>query len=125
MRVWWKGLLAMGLCAMGGVAYAAAPAATHSPEQGLLSMLPMLVIFGAVFYFLLIRPQTKRAKEQKNMLSTLHLGDEVLTSAGIVGRVTKLRDNYTGILIARDTEIMVQKNAIANVLPKGTLDLPN
>ena len=124
MRVWLKGLLTIAASLVGAVAYAAAPAPTHSPEQGLLSMLPMLVIFGAVFYFLLIRPQTKRAKEQKEMLSALQLGDEVLTSAGIVGRVTKLRDNYTGILIARDTEIMVQKNAIANVLPKGSLDLP-
>jgi preprotein translocase subunit YajC len=89
----------------------------------LLSMLPMLLIFAAVFYFLLIRPQSKRAKEQKEMMSGLQLGDEILTSGGVVGKVSKLRDGYISVIIAKDTEVMLQKNAIATVLPKGTLEL--
>lgn len=100
----------------------AAPAAQHTPEQSLMSMLPMLVIFVAVFYFLLVRPQNKRAKQQKELMNSLQLGDEVLTSSGIVGRITKLRDNYISVMVSKDTEIMLQKNAIAHVVPKGTLE---
>lgn len=98
-------------------------AAPHSVSQGFMSMLPMLLIFAAVFYFLLIRPQTKRAKEQKEMMDSLQLGDEVLTSGGVVGRISKLRDGYISVIIAKDTEVMLQKNAIATVLPKGTLEI--
>ena len=105
-------------------AYAAssAPAAQVSPQGSLLSMLPMLVIFIAVFYFLLIRPQSKRAKEHKNLVDNLAIGDEVLTNGGIVGRLTKLRDSYIVIAVSKDVEITLQKNAIATVLPKGTLE---
>lgn len=102
-------------------AWAAAPAA-HTASQGFSSMLTMLLVFAAVFYFLLIRPQSKRAKAQKQLHDSLHLGDEVLTSSGIIGRISKLRDNYLGLEIAKGTEIMVQKNAIAHVVPKGTLE---
>ena len=116
----------MSLLSMLGIstAYAAstASAAHGTPEGSFLSMLPMLVIFIAVFYFLLIRPQSKRAKEHKELVDSLTVGDEVLTNGGIVGRLTKLRDNYIVIAVSKEVEITMQKSAIASVLPKGTLD---
>lgn len=102
-------------------AYAAAPAA--APQQGsFLSVLPMLVIFLAVFYFLLVRPQQKRAKEQRQLLENLSIGDEVLTTGGIVGRLAKLRDSYVVLSISKDIEMTFQKSAIAAILPKGTME---
>ena len=87
---------------------------------GLLGMLPMSAIIG-VMYFLMIRPQMKRAKEHKAMLEKLSRGDEVLTNGGVAGTVTDLGDNFITVEIADNVRIRVQKGAIANVLPKGTL----
>ena len=87
---------------------------------GLLGMLPMIAIIG-VMYFLMIRPQMKRAKEHKAMLEKLSRGDEVLTNGGVAGTVTDLGDNFITVEIADNVRIRVQKGAIANVLPKGTL----
>ncbi|EKD76901.1 MAG: preprotein translocase, YajC subunit [uncultured bacterium] len=116
----------MSLLSLLGIstAYAAtAPAtSTTTPESGFLSVLPMLVIFIAVFYFLLIRPQSKRAKEQRQLLESLAVGDEVLTTGGIIGRLTKLRDGYVVLVVGKDVEMTFQKGAIASVLPKGTMD---
>jgi preprotein translocase subunit YajC len=91
-----------------------------SAAAGLTSYLPIIVMFAAV-YFLMIRPQMKRQKEVRSMLEALAKGDEVVTSGGIVGRVTKLAEGYVGVEIADSTEITVQKSAITTVLPKGTL----
>lgn len=100
-----------------------APAAGHeSTTAGFLSILPMLIIFIAVFYFLLVRPQTKRAKEQRQLLESLSIGDEVITTGGIIGRLTKLRDNFIVINIAKGVEITLQKNAVTSILPKGTME---
>ena len=87
---------------------------------GLLGMLPMIAIIG-VMYFLMIRPQMKRAKEHKAMLEKLSRGDEVLTNGGIAGIVVDLGDNFITVEIADNVRIRVQKGAIGNVLPKGTL----
>lgn len=98
-------------------------AATTAPQEGgFLSVLPMLIIFIAVFYFLLIRPQSKRAKEQRQLLDNLSVGDEVLTAGGIMGRLTKLRDSYVVIAVSKEIEMTFQKSSIASVLPKGTLE---
>ncbi len=87
---------------------------------GLMGLLfPILLI--AVMYFLMIRPQMKRAKEHKAMLGQLAKGDEVLTNGGVAGTVTELGDNFITVEIADNVRIRVQKAAIANVLPKGTL----
>jgi preprotein translocase subunit YajC len=86
----------------------------------LLSLLPMIGIF-VVFYFLLIRPQQKRAKEQKAMIEALQKGDECVTAGGIVGKVTKLDENYVTLQVAGGTEISFQRNAITALLPKGSL----
>ena len=99
-------------------AYAQTPAAT--PGGDLMAFLPMILIF-VVFYFLLIRPQQKKAKEHRTMLEALQKGDEVVTSGGVVGRIAKLTDQYAAIEIAPSVEINVQRQAIAQLLPKGTI----
>lgn len=97
-------------------AQAAAPAA----GGGILDFLPLLALF-AVFYFMVMRPQQKRVKEQKIMLDALQKGDEVVAVGGVLGRVTKVGENYVGVEIADGVTINVQKIAIQTVLPKGTI----
>jgi preprotein translocase subunit YajC len=86
----------------------------------LMTFLPMVAIF-VVFYFLLIRPQQKKAKEAKAMLEALQKGDEVITAGGVLGRISKMGEAYVTIEIAPNTEVSVQKAAVQTVLPKGTL----
>ncbi|MBS0312916.1 MAG: preprotein translocase subunit YajC [Burkholderiales bacterium] len=102
-----------------GTAYAQAAGGAAGGSE-LLSFLPMIGIF-VIFYFLLIRPQQKRAKEQKAMLEALQKGDEVVTAGGVVGRVTKLDDNYVTLAVGGGTEIGFQRNAVTALLPKGSL----
>jgi preprotein translocase subunit YajC len=98
-----------------------AQSAPASPFGGdLMAFLPMVAIF-VVFYFLLIRPQQKKAKEAKAMLDALQKGDEVVTAGGILGRISKLGDQYVNVEIAAGTEITVQRGAVSQLLPKGTL----
>lgn len=97
-------------------AYAAAPAG----GTDLLSLAPMLVIF-VLFYFMLIRPQMKQAKEHKTMVAALKVGDEVATTGGVIGKVTKVSDNFIAIEIAANTVINVQRHAVQTLLPPGTL----
>jgi preprotein translocase subunit YajC len=86
----------------------------------LMTFLPMIAIF-VVFYFLLIRPQQKKAKEARAMLAALQKGDEVVTAGGLLGRIAKLTDQYATIEVAPNTEITVQRQAVAQLLPKGTI----
>jgi preprotein translocase subunit YajC len=86
----------------------------------ILSMLPLVLMF-VLLYFLLLRPQMKRAKEQKQMIASLQKGDEVITSGGALGRVAKVSDHYVNLEIAPNVEITVQKSAIQTMLPKGTI----
>ena len=95
----------------------AAPAQQGSP----ISLLVMMVLFFAVFYFMAIRPQMKRAKEHRALLSGLSKGDEVLTNGGIAGRIEDLGESFVTVEIASGVSIKVQKNAISAVLPKGSL----
>jgi preprotein translocase subunit YajC len=97
-----------------------AQAAGGMPGGDLMTFLPMIAIF-VVFYFLLIRPQQKKAKEAKAMLDALQKGDEVVTAGGLLGRITKLTDQYATVEVAENTEIIVQRPAIAQLLPKGTI----
>ena len=99
-------------------AYAQASGA--SPGGEIMTFLPMIAIV-VVFYFLLIRPQQKRAKETKAMLQALQKGDEVVTAGGIVGKISKLSDAYADVEIAPGVEITLQRSAISLLLPKGTL----
>jgi preprotein translocase subunit YajC len=95
----------------------AAPAGQGDP---LMSFLPLVVIF-VVFYFLLIRPQSKKAKEHKQMVEALTKGDEVVTSGGLLGRITKVGDNFVELDVADGVSVKVQRQAVANLMPKGTI----
>jgi len=86
----------------------------------LMSMLPIILMF-IVLYFVMIRPQMKRAKEHKAMVEALQKGDEVVAAGGVLGKVTKVADNYVTIDIANGVEIRVQRPAVQLVLPKGTI----
>jgi preprotein translocase subunit YajC len=103
-------------------AYAAAPAApaAQDPTGGMMQFLPLIVIF-VLFYFMLIRPQMKRAKEQKNMIDALQKGDEVVTAGGQLGKVVKVGDSYVSVEIADSVVVQIQKAAITGLLPKGTI----
>lgn len=85
-----------------------------------MSFIPLILIF-VVFYFLLMRPQIKRAKDHKKMVEALAKHDEIVTSGGLLGRVTHLDDQLVTIEIAEGVRIKVQKSAVASQLPKGTL----
>ena len=93
---------------------------TGGAAGGLMSFLPIILMFG-VLWFIMIRPQMKRQKESKAMLEALAKNDEVVTAGGILGRVTKVTDQYVSLEISEGTEITVQKNAVTAVLPKGSL----
>jgi preprotein translocase subunit YajC len=99
-------------------AWAQAPAA--SAGGGIESILLIVAMFG-VMYFLMIRPQMKRAKEHKTMVEGLQKGDEVITAGGILGRISKVDDQYITVAIAAGVEIQAQRAAIQTVLPKGTI----
>jgi preprotein translocase subunit YajC len=96
----------------------AAPAA--APGNPLLTFLPLIVLFG-VFYFLMIRPQMKRQKELRALISGLAKGDEVVTNGGIAGRVNEVGETFLTVEIATNVMVKVQKGAISQVLPKGSL----
>jgi preprotein translocase subunit YajC len=103
-------------------AYAqAAGTAADAGMMGNLTTFAPLVLMFVVMYFLMIRPQQKRAKEQKSMMDALAKGDEVITAGGILAKVAKVSDTYVTVEIATNTEIVVQKSSITTLLPKGTL----
>ncbi|MBL8424797.1 MAG: preprotein translocase subunit YajC [Candidatus Accumulibacter phosphatis] len=95
-------------------------AAATDPTGGFMQLLPIILMF-VVLYFLMIRPQMKRAKEHKALLEALAKGDEVVTGGGIAGRITRVNDNFIALQVAEAVEIHVQKQAVTLVLPKGTL----
>ncbi|WMY97740.1 MAG: preprotein translocase subunit YajC [Arsenophonus sp.] len=92
-------------------------------EQGTsYSFIFMFIIFGLIFYFMILRPQQKRNKEHKKLMESISKGDEVLTTGGIIGRVTKVSEtNYITISINENNEIIIKQDFIATILPKGTI----
>ena len=94
--------------------------AAGSGDSGIIGFLPIVLMF-VLLYFLMIRPQMKRAKETKAMVEALQKGDEVITAGGVVGRITKLGEQYLTLEIAPNTEVVVQRAAVQLPLPKGTL----
>ena len=94
--------------------------AAGGSDPGLMGFLPIILMF-VLLYFLMIRPQMKRAKEQKAMIEALQKGDEVVTAGGIVGRITKINEQYVSVEVAPNTEIVLQRSAVQVPLPKGTL----
>jgi preprotein translocase subunit YajC len=99
-----------------------APAAAGGSDiqSSLMSMLPLVLMF-VVLYFVMIRPQMKRQKEHRTMVEALAKGDEVATSGGMLGKVTRIGDVYLGVEIANGVEVTVQRSAVVQVLPKGTV----
>ncbi|WP_039056264.1 preprotein translocase subunit YajC [Enterobacter sp. Bisph1] len=99
------------------VAAAGAPAA-----QSQWTLIPMLVVFGLIFYFMILRPQQKRTKEHKKLMDSISKGDEVLTNGGLIGRVTKVAETgYIAIALNDTTEVVIKRDFVAAVLPKGTM----
>jgi len=101
------------------IASAYAQDAAGQPSA-LAQFLPLILIF-IVFYFLLIRPQMKRAKEHKQLVASLNKGDEVVTSGGMLGKITELNDSFVTLELAESVKIKIQRHAIASVMPKGTM----
>ena len=93
-------------------------------DGNLMSFLPIVMMF-VVLYFLMIRPQMKRQKEQKAMMEGLKKNDEVITVGGIVGKITKVTDNYINVEIAAGTEVVIQKSAVTMLLPKDSIKAIN
>lgn len=102
-------------------AMAAAPAATQMGAENGYSSILLLVGFVAIFYFLILRPQNKRVREQKALIAGLAKGDEVISSGGIIGKIEKVTDDFISLEIANGVVITLQKSAIVASLPKGTL----
>lgn len=99
----------------------AAPAAGAAQQPGLLeAMFPFIILF-IVFYFLLIRPQSKRAKEHKKMVEALSKGDEVLTQGGIYGKIIEVGETHVVLEMADNVEVKLQREAVSSALPKGTI----
>ena len=89
-------------------------------QSTLMSMLPLLLMF-AVLYFVMIRPQMKKQKEHRSMIDALAKGDEIVTAGGLLGKVSKIGDAYIGVELAAGVEVQMQRQAVVQVLPKGTL----
>ena len=103
-------------------AYAATSATPgFSSPEGSYSSMFLLGGFIIIFYLMLWRPQSKRAKEHRNLIANLTKGDEVVTSGGLVGKIVKVNDDFVMLAVAESMELMVQKPAIVTILPKGTL----
>ncbi len=101
-------------------ALAQTPAAGGDMSSSLISMLPLVLMF-VVLYFVMIRPQMKRQKEHKTMIEALAKGDEVATSGGLLGKVTKLGDSLLSVEIADGVEVQLQRHAVVQIMPKGTM----
>ncbi len=101
-------------------AQAAPAAASGGTESSLLSLLPLVLMF-VVLYFVMIRPQMKRQKEHKAMIEALAKGDEVVTAGGMLGKVSKMGETYVHLEVAGGIELQVQRTAVVQVLPKGTI----
>jgi preprotein translocase subunit YajC len=99
---------------------APAAAAGGDMQSSLMSMLPLVLMF-VVLYFVMIRPQMKKQKEHRAMIDALAKGDEVVTSGGMLGTVSKLGENYVGLQVSAGVEIQIQRSAVVLVLPKGSI----
>jgi preprotein translocase subunit YajC len=101
-------------------AFAQAPAAAPASGSSLMSMLPLVLMF-VVLYFVMIRPQMKKQKEHKAMIDAVAKGDEVVTTGGLLGKITKVGDIYLSLELASGVEVQCQRGAVIQVLPKGTV----
>lgn len=95
-------------------------AAAGGASDPIMGLIPFILLF-VIFYFFLIRPQSKRVKEHKNMLGALSKGDEVVTNGGLLGKVIEIGDEFISVEIAENTQVKLQKQYIASLMPKGTI----
>ncbi len=102
-------------------AMAEGAAAAPAGPGALAEFIPLILLF-VIFYFMLIRPQMKRAKEHKALIEGLQKGDEILTNGGLLGSIQELGDSFVLVEVAKDTQVKVQRASIAAVMPKGTVD---
>jgi preprotein translocase subunit YajC len=102
-------------------AWASASAAAPSKGQSITQMLVMFALFIGVFYFLLIRPQNKKNREHRQLMSSINVGDEIITAGGILAKVKTLKEQYVVLSLNDDQTMVLQRSSIASVLPKGTL----
>ena len=102
------------------IANAYADGAVPAASAGIMDFIPLIGL-AVVFYFLVLRPQMKRGKEMKVMLAALQKGDEIVTTGGVMGRITKVGDSYISVEVAEGVNLNIQKSAIQSALPKGTL----
>ena len=98
----------------------AAATAGGDMQSSLMSMLPLVLMF-VVLYFVMIRPQMRKQKEHRTMIEALAKGDEIVTSGGLLGKVTKMGDSYLNLEVASGVELQVQRSAVVQVLPKGSI----
>ncbi|GAB4213231.1 MAG: hypothetical protein Fur007_07000 [Rhodoferax sp.] len=101
-------------------AFAQAAPAASDPTGGLMGLLPLVLMF-VVLWFVMIRPQMKKAKAHQAMVAALAKGDEVVTSGGLLGKISKVGDNYLHLELAQGVEVQLQREAVSVVLPKGTI----
>jgi len=94
--------------------------AAPAQQPGFASFLPLIILF-IIFYFILIRPQIKQAKQHKQLVASLTKGDEIATSGGLLGKIKQVGDNFIIIEISKETEVKIQKQSVSIVYPKGTL----
>jgi len=106
------------------ISNAYAEGAAPAPTSSFMDFIPLIALV-AVFYFLVLRPQMKRAKELKTMVASLQKGDEVVTMGGVMGRIAKVGDSYISLEVAEGVNLNIQKGAIQTVLPKGTIKSAN
>lgn len=110
-----------GLCLAQSTSAPAASAASEGYGSSALAQILMLGAFAFIFYFLVFRPQNKRMKEHRDLVTKIQKGDEVLTSGGLIGKISRVSDDFFVVMIAEGIEVLVQKQAIAQALPKGTM----
>jgi len=98
-----------------------AMAAGEAPQGGGMQLVIMIALFFGIMYFMIIRPQSKRAKEHASLLDALSKGDEVVTSGGVLGKIVKIGDNFIELKISDSSNMKIQRSAITSVMPKGTM----
>jgi preprotein translocase subunit YajC len=98
-----------------------AAGSAQNVSGGLMSVLPMILLLGLFMYFMIIRPQSKKAKEHKNLVGNLQKGDEVITAGGLLGKIEKIADDFLVINLSESNNITIQRSAVSNVVPKGTM----
>lgn len=102
-------------------AHAAAGQAAATPKAGGTVELVMIAVFVAIFYFLILRPQNKRQKSHRDLVSSLQVGDEVIMSGGLLGKINKVQDDYLVLTISDGVDVKMQRQSVSSVLPKGTI----